>query len=119
WLIRAEIEGGQAAIDRVNEIRAFHGLPQVSYLSAGDAAGIENMIIEERRRSLFLEGRFWSTKIQHQDKLWFPRGLDFTPAGHAYRNAIRMVMPDNEFDLHPDLSLSQQGSLCGNQAPAA
>jgi len=119
WLIRAEIEGGQTAIDLVNDIRAHHGLPLVTYLSASDAEGIENLIIEERRRSLFLEARFWATKIQHKDKLWFPRGRDFTPAGHAYRNAVRVVMPDNEFDLHPDLSLSQQGSMCGDEAPAA
>lgn len=116
WLIRAEIEGGQAAIDLVNEIRAAHELPPVTYLSAGDAQGITNMIIEERRRSLFLEGRFWQTKIR--EDLWFPRGVGETPYPYSYQNAVRMVMPDNEFDLNPNLTPDMQGSMCGNQAPA-
>src|SRR5690606_1804531 len=58
-LILAEIEGGQDAIDRVNEIRRAYQLPEVTYLSPDDDDGIRDLIIEERRRSLFLEGRFW------------------------------------------------------------
>lgn len=116
WLIRAEIEGGQPAIDYVNEIRAFHGLPLVTYLDPSDAEGIEEMIIEERRRSLFLEGRFWSTKIR--EDLWFPRGTGGTPYPYAYQNGIRMVMPESEFEINPNLQPSQRGTMCGTQAPA-
>jgi starch-binding outer membrane protein, SusD/RagB family len=120
WLILAEIENeagnGQAAIDLVNEIRDFHDLPTVTYLSPANASGINDLIIEERRRSLFLEGRYWSTKLR--ENLWFPRGVDETPYPYSYQNGIRMVMPDAEFDLNPNLEPSQQGSLCGVQAPA-
>lgn len=110
WLILAEIEGGQSAIDRVNEIREFHKLPLVTYLSPGDAAGIERMIIEERRRSLFLEGRFWSTKIQKN--LWFPRGFDTTPYPYNYQEAVRLAMPQNEYILNSNTDLNDRGTLC-------
>ena len=64
WLIRAEIEGGQRAIDLVNELRAADGLPLVTYADPGDAKEIRYMIIEERRRALHLEARFFMTKAQ-------------------------------------------------------
>jgi hypothetical protein len=115
WLIRAELAGGQAAIDLVNEIRVFHNLPRVTYLSGSDAAGIRNLIIEERRRSLFMEGRFWATKLR--EDLWFPRSIGNTPYPYAYRNGIRMVMPTSEFEINPNLVPSQRGTLCGNQRP--
>lgn len=110
WLIRAEVEGGETAINLVNEIREHHGLPTVTYLSADDADGIRQMITEERRRSLFLEGRFWSTKIR--ERLWFPRGYGVTPYSVAYQDGIRMVMPTSEFELNEHLQVSQRGTLC-------
>jgi len=116
WLIRAEIEGGQTAIDLVNEIRADAGLPQISgaYETAllGDASLLEDMILEENRRVHFLEGRFWSTKLRHMDKLWFPRGVGNTPTGHGYRTGVRVVMPDGEFELNENLQLTDQGGSC-------
>jgi hypothetical protein len=116
WLIRAEIEGGQRAIDLVNEIRDFHELPRVTYPAPGDTQGIKDMIIEERRRSLFLEGRFYSTKIQ--ENLWFPRGIGVTEIVRApYFGAVRLVMPQNEFDLNAGISGAQRGTLCGDQRP--
>ncbi|MQA90371.1 MAG: RagB/SusD family nutrient uptake outer membrane protein, partial [Gemmatimonas sp.] len=116
WLIRAELEGGQAAIDFVNEIRSAHDLPLVTYLSATDAEGVTELIIEERRRSLFMEGRYWATKIR--EDLWFPRGVGSTPYPYSYRNGIRMVMPESEFEINPNLELSQRGTMCGDEAPA-
>lgn len=111
WLILAEIEGGQAAIDRVNDIRTAHGLPTVTYVDPGDAIKVENMIIEERRRSLFLEGgRFWATKLRKE--LWFPRGVGTTPFPYAYQPGVRMVMPEDEFNLNPNIDGSDRGSLC-------
>lgn len=116
WLIRAEIAGGQQAIDLVNEIRAFHNLPLVTYLSPGDAQGIEDLIIEERRRSLFLEGRFYVTKIR--EDLWFPKNIGVTPVVAApYFGAIRLVMPQSEFELNPGLDLNMRGTMCGDERP--
>jgi hypothetical protein len=118
WLIRAKIEGGQTAIDLVNDIRRHHGLPIVTYLNPADADQVRNMVIEEERRSLFLEGRFWSTKIQ--EGLWFPRGVGRTqpPTSFGYLGGVRMVMPQDEFDLNPNFDLSRRGTGCApNQAP--
>lgn len=116
WLILAEIEGGQAAIDRVNAIRQAHNLPLVTYLSPSDAAGIDRMIIEERRRSLWLEARFWQTKLQKN--LWFPRGVGQTPYPYPYQLAVRMVMPNAAFELNPNFDQNARGTKCGNESPA-
>ncbi|MFP3947801.1 MAG: hypothetical protein ACLFWG_03655 [Longimicrobiales bacterium] len=116
WLIRAEIEGGQTAIDLVNDIRADAGLPEISgaYETAllGDASLLEDMILEEIRRVHFLEGRFWSTKLRHMDKLWFPRGTGSTDNGHNYSAGVRMVMPESEFELNENLELTDRGGSC-------
>jgi hypothetical protein len=47
-LIRAEIAGGQAAIDLVNTLRTADNLPRVTYANPSDAKQIKYMIFEER-----------------------------------------------------------------------
>jgi hypothetical protein len=115
WLIRAQIaylrdSDGAAAIALVNEVRNAHGLPLVTYLAPSDLAGVEDMLIEELRRTHYLEGRFWSTKLRYD--LWFPRGSGADLFAHAYNTAVRLVMPDNEFTLNPNLTEADQGSMC-------
>ncbi len=112
WLIRAEVQGGQAAIDLVNEIRAAHQLPAVTYLSASDADGIRRMILEEWRRTHFLEGRFWSTKLRHDDVLWFPRGQGATRWNQNFQSGVRMVMAAAEYAENPNLDGVTRGDLC-------
>jgi hypothetical protein len=113
WLIRAEIEGGQAAINRVNEIRTARNLPLVTYANPNNADQILDMIIEERRRDLWLEGRFWSTKIQHTDRLWFPRGFGTSEFNtFPYQGAVTLLMPANEYELNPNLDLEDRGTGC-------
>ena len=112
WLTRAQIEGGQTAIDLVNEIRTAHGLPTVTYLTgASDPDDIKIMVLEEIRRTHFLEpGRWWSTKL-HND-LWFPRGEGADIWNFGYQTGVRMVYPNNEFTLNPNLTTDDQGSAC-------
>ncbi len=113
WLIRAEIDGGQAAIDLVNELRVARGLPIVTYANPADADQILDMIIEERRRDLWLEGRFWSTKIQHTDRLWFPRSFGSSLfQGFPYYGAVTLIMAENEYELNPNLSLADRATGC-------
>ena len=113
WLIRAEIDGGQAAIDLVNEIRETRGLPLVTYANPGNAEQILDMIIEERRRDLWLEGRFWSTKIQHTDRLWFPRRAGNSLfQGYAYQGGVTLVMDNDEYDLNPNFDRSHRATGC-------
>ena len=121
WLIRAELEGGQRAIDLVNELRAADGLPLVTYITGATATPtqIKYMIFEERRRALYVEGRFFLTKLQNPDVLWFPRGIGYTyHVGGTLFGGVRYTMPDNEFILNPNLSLADRGTGCHpNEAP--
>jgi starch-binding outer membrane protein, SusD/RagB family len=52
-LIIAEAEGGQEAVDRINVLRNHHGLPTYA---GGTPTEIQQQVIEERSRELFLEG---------------------------------------------------------------
>lgn len=118
WLIRAEIEGGATAIELVNDIRADAGLPEISGTYEADLLAdadlLEDMLLEEIRRVHFLEGRFWSTKLRHMDKLWFPRGTGSTPNGHNYSPGVRMVMPEGEYELNENLQLTDRGASCSD-----
>ena len=118
-LIKAEAQGGQAAIDLVNELRTFHSLPQVTYADPGNATEIRYMILEERRRELFLTSRWWASKIQNTDVLWFPRSTGFFPEqGYELNGGVRMVMPRSEYDLNENFTVDQRSTGCDvNQRP--
>jgi hypothetical protein len=112
-LIKAEAQGGQAAIDLVNELRTFHDLPLVTYADPGNATQIRFMIIEERRRELWLTSRFWATKILNTDILWFPRSTGFFPEqGYELNGGVRMVMPRAEYDLNENFTVDQRATGC-------
>lgn len=115
WLIQAEANPA-GAVALVNEIRTAHSLPVVDGASYNPTTAdeIEDMIIEERRRSLFLEGRFWATKLHNTDKLWFPRsnGLEPAPNDLDWGGAVRMVMQEAEFNVNPNASLGERNTLC-------
>lgn len=110
WLILAQIEGGQTAVDLVNDIRNAHGLPEVDYLDPSDEEAVQDMLIEEIRRTHFLEGRYWATKLRYD--LWFPRGEGADMFAHNYNTGVRLVMPNNEFELNENFEPSARGSLC-------
>ena len=111
WLIRAEANPAQA-VGLVNDLRGDAGLPVIGYAPTGGE--IMDMIIEERRRALFLEGRFWSMKILNTDKLWFPRsiGLQSTPFGFELGGAVRMLMESAEYTLNTNFSAADRGTKC-------
>ncbi len=68
---------------------------------------------EERRRDLWLEGRFWSTKIQHTDRLWFPRSFGSSLfQGFPYYGAVTLLMPEQEYGLNPNFGLEARGTGC-------
>jgi hypothetical protein len=109
-LIEAEANPAQA-VAMVNAVRAADpSVPQVTYGPAGDE--IDDMIIEERRRALWLEGRFWSTKIQNTDKLWFPRREGFDEYDHDLLGGVRLAFPDDEYQLNPNLHPVDRASGC-------
>jgi hypothetical protein len=111
WLIQAQVAGGQTAIDLVNEIRTAHGLPTITYLAPGDAAGIQTMLLEEIRRTHFLEGgRWWAHKLRYN--LWFPRTEGEDQWNFTYLGGVRMVFPNGEFTQNTNLTEADQASLC-------
>jgi hypothetical protein len=118
-LIRAEAVGGQGAIDLVNTLRDFDKLPRVTYADAANATQIRYMIIEERRRALYLEGRFYFTKLKNLDILWFPRGQGQQFSGrNSYGGAVRLIMPNSEYDLNSNLTRASRATGCAqNERP--
>jgi len=125
----------QNAIDLVNEIRTEKSLPLISgaYLATltdgnNDADEVRYMLLEERRREFFAEGgRWWSTKIQNTDLLWFPRNQGQLPGGgYNAQGVVRMEFATDEYQSNPlwaargGLDARGQGceSLFGSQAPS-
>jgi hypothetical protein len=129
------------AIGLVNDLRADKSLPQISgaYLATltdgtNDATEVRYVLLEERRREFFAEGgRYWSTKIQNTDVLWFPRLQGATPfKGYNLQGAVRQLFADDEYDQNEHFvalgGLSSRGTGCsslgtilggpGSQAPA-
>jgi hypothetical protein len=112
-LIRAEAAGGQGAIDLVNQLRTFDNLPKVTYADPANATQIRYMIIEERRRALFDEGRFFYTKLKNLDVLWFPRNSGGTRVkGRALLGGVRFTMPNDEYVNNTNLTTSDKGTGC-------
>lgn len=73
-LIIAEAEGGQIAVDIINQLRATHDLPT---FSSSDPLEIMVQVMEERRRELWLQGtrmgdmlRFSSEVLDAADLNW-------------------------------------------------
>lgn len=60
-LIIAEAEGGQGAVDAINRLRDHWDLPR---FQSTNAAEIQEQIIEERRRELFLQGHRLSDHLR-------------------------------------------------------
>lgn len=98
-LILAEIQGGQAAIDIVNALRAAAGVPAVS---ASEAADIEQTVIEERRRELFLEG-FRQYDISRFELPQVPAVGTPYPKGGVYGNTTCLPLPDVERFNNPNI----------------
>jgi hypothetical protein len=125
-LIQAENAGPSAAgVDFVNQIRTAAGLPLVAgayrTLVESDADRFDDLIIEERRRTLWLEARFWSTKILKNEKLWFPRRDGaWISANATYQldGGVRLLMPGAEYSINPNLGLTARATGCpAGEAP--
>lgn len=116
------------AIDLVNDIRSAKGLPEISgaYLTTltdgnDDANEVRYMLLEERRREFYAEGgRWWSTKIQNTDLLWFPRYEGQLPGGgYNAQGVVRMEFATDEYESNPLWAarggLDARGQGCANE----
>lgn len=93
-LILAEIEGGAQAVEHINALRDARGLPQVSQVD-------QDLIIEERRREFFFEGRFHADKLRYD--LWFPEARGFNHKDIAYGPTTCLPLSDQERQLNDNI----------------
>jgi hypothetical protein len=101
-LILAEAQGGASAVTIINALRAAAGLQ--AYTGPTDAASIQNLIIDERRRALFVEG-FRNYDMQRFNVPFNPAvGTAFPIKGGTYGNTRCLPLPDVERFNNPNIT---------------
>lgn len=99
----AEIMGGQTAVDIINQVRTRHGISQVWVPTGNDPNEIRDKVIDERKRTLFLEGVRQGDVRRYIEKY----GLDFfptsTPQGFPMGNQTCLPLPEIERNNNPDI----------------
>jgi hypothetical protein len=103
--ILGEIEGGQGTVTRINAIRAAHGITE-AFASADDDE-IYSVLIEERRREFFLEGRHHADKLRYG--LWFPRGRGWNHKSVRYGLEYCLLMPESGYELNDQITAGYTG----------
>jgi len=101
--IIAEIVGGQEAVEIINEVRARNGIDVEWQPETGSAEEIRDKVIDERRRTLFLEGVRLPDLRRYIDKF----DLDFfpttTPQGFPVGDRTCVPLPEIERNNNPDI----------------
>jgi len=101
-LIIAEAQGGAAAVTAINGLRATAGL--LPYTGATDDASIQALVIDERRRALFLEG-FRNYDLQRFNLPFNPAvGTPFPLKGGTYGDTRCLPLPDIERFNNPNIT---------------
>lgn len=100
-LIIAEIQGGASAVTIINNMRSAVGLKP--YTGPTDAASIKNLVIDERKRVLFLEGQRNYDIERFQIPFNPPEGTSFPVGGGTYGNTTCLPLPDIEKNNNPTL----------------
>lgn len=99
--IIAEIRGGSVAVDIINEIRARYGIDAEWAPSGRHPNEIRDKVIDERRRTLFLDGVRLGDLRRYIDQY----GLDFfptsTPRGWEMGDQTCLPMPEIERNNNP------------------
>jgi hypothetical protein len=110
-LIIAEVQGGAQAVAIINAMRADVGL--LPYIGPIDAASIKNLVIDERKRVLFLEGTRNYDIERFQIPLFPAVGQAFPVGGGTYGNTTCLPLPDVEKNNNPSLGPSFVASTTG------
>lgn len=100
--IIAEVEGGQTAGDLINDVRAAQGIDEE--FSSSDPDEIFRKLIDEKRRTLFLEGQRQGMlrRLQEQrDPSTLPPIARFPQDDQGDR--VCFALPDAERDNNPDI----------------
>lgn len=99
-LIRAEIQGGQEAVNLINTLRDRHGLP---HFQGGTEAEIRQALVEERRRELWLQGHRQYDIARFNVPLVPAPGTPY-PKGGTYGSTTCLPLPDVERFNNPNIS---------------
>ena len=99
-LILAEAEGGQTAINVINALRTAAGVPT---MSSTEEANLEQTLIEERRRELWLEGQRYYDINRFNLPLVPAVGTAF-PKGGVYGPTRCLPLPDVERFNNPNIT---------------
>lgn len=94
-LIIAEAEGGQDAVDAINRLRLKEDLPT---FSSSDSDEIQQQVIEERRRELYLQ----SHRLNDMLRFDIPFATGENHKGQPYGNATCLPLPDAESNNNPN-----------------
>ena len=100
-LIRAEVAGGQEAVNIINQLHARVNLPP---FQSSDPAAILAQVQEERRRELFLEGHRLYDTIRFNVPLHPAVGAVFPNGGGTYGTNKCLPLPDIERLNNPTIS---------------
>jgi hypothetical protein len=100
-LIRAEVAGGQTAVQLINQLRTASNLPAFS--STVDSQ-IQAQVREERRRELFLEGHRLFDTIRFNLPLVPAAGSVFPNGGGNYGSNKCLPLPDVERLNNPNIA---------------
>ena len=101
-LIIAEVQGGATAVSIINAMRAPVNLKP--YAGPADATSIKNLVIDERRRVLFVEG-FRNYDIGRFKIPFNPAvGTPFPLKGGTYGNTVCLPLPDVERFNNPNIT---------------
>jgi hypothetical protein len=99
-LIIAEAEGGQVAVNIINNLRIAAGLPGA--FQSTDAATIANQVLVERSRQLYLQGtRFYDVR-RASVPLNPPVGAPYLHGG-TYGTEVCLPLPDVERNSNPNI----------------
>ena len=111
-LIIAEIQGGAQAVTTINAMRADAGVNP--YTGPTDAASIQNLVISERQRVLFVEGQRNYDIERFKIPFNPPEGTAFPTGGGQYGNTTCLPLPDIEKNNNPSLGPSFVPSVTGS-----
>ena len=95
-LILAEAQGGATAVNIINAMRATVNL--LPYIGAIDAASVKNLVIDERRRVLFVQG-LRNYDMQRFNIAWPAKeapGVTYPRVGGVYGTTTCLPLPDVE-----------------------
>lgn len=97
--IIAEVQGGQEAIDIINQVREQQGIEATYDPSNPSQDELLRKILEERSRTLFLEGQRMGDLRRYLNRY----DINLFPTGPDFGDRTCFPLPDAERDNNPDL----------------